>query len=172
MIRLRLANSTDLGGDVADALSIDTAHHDGGLVRGGERHVLLSLEDDRVAVTDGDVQGRALGLGAVASTDQVQGLGEAGGNAGDHVRNQAAIQAMESTVLLLIVRTGNEDLVALLLHGDVLVDLLGQRALRALHGDDIVIGNGNRNAGRDGDRSSSDTRHNSFLRFSVVDYQM
>ena len=172
MVRLRFAHSADGSGDVADLLLVDAADLDGGLVRGGERDVLLRLEDHRMAVADGDVQSGTLGLGAIAGANQVQGLGEAGGDAGDHVSDQGAIQAVERTVLLLIVRAGHQDGVALLLHGDVLVDLLGQRALRALHGDDIVIGNGNRNAGRDGDRSSSDTRHNSFLRFSVVDYQM
>ena len=56
--------------------------------------------------------------------------------------------------------------------GDILVDLLGQRALRALHGNNVVTGNGNRDASRDCDRMSSDTRHDFYLRFSVVDYQM
>ena len=151
---------------------VDTADGDGGLVRSGERDVLLRLKDHRMAVADGDVEGGALRLGAVTGTDQVQGLGEASAHAGDHVRDQGAIQAVESAVLLLIVRADNVDHVAFNLHGDILVDLLGQRALRALHGDKIVIADGNRDAGRDGDRSSSDSRHCFYLRFSVVNYQM
>ena len=125
-----------------------------------------------MAVTDGDVQGVALRLGAIAGAHQSQRLLVALGHAGHHVGDQGAVQAVESTILLLIVRAGDVHLVALNLDGDVLVDRLLQLALRALHDDMVVVGNGDRDAGRNCNRMSSDTRHCFYLRFSVVDYQM
>ena len=121
-----------------------------------------------MAVTDGDVQGVALRLGAIAGAHQSQRLLVALGHADHHVGDQGAIQAVESAILLLVVRAGDMHLVALNLDGDVLVDRLLQLALRALHDDVVVVGNGDRDAGR----NSSDTRHCFYLRFSVVDYQM
>ena len=79
---------------------------------------------------------------------------------------------MESAILLLVVRAGDMHLIALNLDGDVLVDRLLQLTLRALHNDMVVVGNGDRDAGRNCDRMPSDTRHCFYLRFSVVDYQM
>ena len=88
-----------------------------------------------------------------------KGLGETFGHAHDHVVDQRTVQTVVSTILLLIVGTLNSQDIALLLHGERSVDLLGKGALGALHRHQVVIADSNRHARRNSDRKSSDTRH-------------
>ena len=100
-------------------LLVDAGDLDGRLVRRSKGDVLRRLHDDGMAVTDGDVQGVALRLGAIAGAHQSQRLLVALGHTDHHVGDQGAIQAVESAILLLVVRAGDMHLVALNLDGDV-----------------------------------------------------
>ena len=101
-----------------------------------------------------------IGLGTVAGADQLQGLGEAVGHAHNHVVDQGPVQAMHGLVGLAIGGALEGQYVALLLHGDSAVHLLGKGALGALYRHQVVSVNRNRHARGDSDRKSSDTRHN------------
>ena len=115
-------------------------------------------------VGEADVDGQllaALGLGAVAGAHQLQGLGEAVGHAHNHVVDQRPVQAVHGLVGLAIGGAREGQHVALLLHGDGAVHLLGQGALGALHRHQVRQSSTVTVTPRgDSDRKSSDTRHN------------
>ena len=96
---------------------------------------------------------------AVAHAVHVQLLLIALGHTHHHVVEQSAGQAVERAVLLGVVGTGHLQLGALLGDGHVGVELTGQGALGALDGHHVVLFDFDLHAGRDGDRSSSDSRH-------------
>ena len=75
----------------------------------------------------------------VAYALYAQLLLEAFGNAYDHVVDQAAGQAVQCTVVLVVVRTSDEDFVAL--HRDVHVrmEFAGKGCLSALHGNNAAV---------------------------------
>ena len=62
------------------------------------------VDDDRVAEAEGQLDlARAPGHGPVADADDLEVLGEAVGDAEDHVVDQAAGQAVQGPVLALVV---------------------------------------------------------------------
>ena len=74
---------------------------------------------DRVAEAERQVElVGPCGVGAVADADDLELLGEAVGDADDHVVHQRAGQAVQRAVLALVVGTLDEQLVAVLADGD------------------------------------------------------
>src|SRR3712207_8250560 len=65
------------------------------------------LHRHRVAVAQGELEVRAAGLHAVADPDDLEGLAVALRDAGDHVGDQRAGQAVQRTALPLVVRAGH-----------------------------------------------------------------
>ena len=76
--------------------------------------------------------------------------------------NQAAGEAVQCAVVLVVVRTSDEDFVAL--HRDVHVrmEFAGKGCLSALYGNNVAV-NLDFNAGRNGNRHSTNTRHCLYL---------
>src|SRR5438094_560710 len=100
LVRLGLAPTADLGGDLANLLLVDAADLDRILV--GSLHVdpVGQLVIDVVAVTELQAQAAALGLGAVADASDLEHLGEAVGDAGDEILHERPLHAPESAGLL------------------------------------------------------------------------
>ena len=70
-----------------------------------ERDALGRLHDHRVAEAERQAQRRrALRLGAIADADDLELLGEAVGDTDDHVADERAGEAVQRTVLPLVVR--------------------------------------------------------------------
>ena len=74
---------------------------------------------DRVRVAERQHELLALELGAVADALDLEALLEAVRDALDHVRDQAAGEAVQGAVLAAVGGPGDEDLAVLLLHVDV-----------------------------------------------------
>ena len=100
----------------------------------------------------------ALRGGAIADADDLELLREALRHTEDHVVHQRAGQAVLRPVLALVVGTLDQDLCAVLAHGDVGREATEKRALGALHRD-LVAGNTDVDARGDGDGGFADTRH-------------
>ena len=101
----------------------------------------------------------ALLLGTVANAVDFQFLGEALLNALHHVVDQGTGQAMQGLVQMLLIRTVNDQLIALELQDHVGMEGVSQGTLGSLHGDDVAIGNGHRNVCRDNNRLLTNSRH-------------
>ena len=85
-------------------------------------------------------------------------LGEAFRNAVYHVGNQGSGQAVQTSVLLIVGRTGNQYFAVLNSYGQVGVEGLGHGALGALDSHFVAVYS-NLYAGRDSDRLSTNSRH-------------
>src|SRR4029077_2416338 len=96
--------------------------------------------------------------GAIANALNFQALFEAVGDALDHVRDQAAGEPVQGTVLAAVGRAGDGDDAVLLLDLHVGREGLPQLALRALDGD-VDRADLNRDGVGDGDGLSSDPAH-------------
>jgi hypothetical protein len=76
-----------------------------------EGDALGGLDVDRVAEAERELERvGTLGLGAVADADDLELLAEAVGDADDHVVDEAAGEAVQRTVLALVVGTLDEQL--------------------------------------------------------------
>ena len=117
-------------------------------------------------VTEVHNQILALLSDTVTNALNAQLLLEAFGNAYDHVVDQAAGQAVQCTVVLVVVRTSDEDFVAL--HRDVHVrmEFAGKGCLSALYGNNVAV-NLDFNAGRNGNRHSTNSRHCLYLPYQT-----
>src|SRR5205085_11262037 len=79
-------------------------------------------------------------------------------HARDHVRHQRAREAVQGTVLALVVGTGDDQVVTGAAHDDVLRRLVLQLAVRTLHDDPAPVDR-DVDAARDGNWLLADTRH-------------
>ena len=110
-----------------------------------------------MAEAQGELEIRAARLDAVTDTDDLEGLGVALGDAGDHVGDERARESVQRTALTLVI--GPLDLqraVVVALHRDGGGDDVGQRTLRALDVDRLAL-DGHVHTGGHGDRESSDS---------------
>src|SRR5207342_1133028 len=136
LVGLGLADAADVGGDLADDFLVDAVDHDLGRHRHLERDAFGRLHVDRMAETEVEAQRvGALGLGAVADTDDLEVLLEAVGDADDHVVDEAAREAVLGTVVALVVGAGAGEHAAVDRHLDLARDLTAERALGALDRD-------------------------------------
>src|SRR3954467_12990392 len=114
LVGLRRPLLADDGGDLADLLLgvalDDHARRLGHL----ELDPLRSRDLDGVRVAERELEVGALERGAVADALDLQRLGEAGGDALDHVRDQRSRQAVQRAVLGAVGRPADEELLALL----------------------------------------------------------
>ena len=70
---------------------------------------------------------------SVAHADYLELLGEPGRHAGDHVRDQASRQAVQSTVCALVIGSLDDEGRVLAAHRDVAGQVASQGPLRAFH---------------------------------------
>ena len=96
--------------------------------------------------------------GAVADADDLELLHEAFRDAGDHVGDQRALEAVQRTVAARVVDALDEQPVVVARHGDAADERVVELALRALHGDAAAVDR-DVDAARDRDRLLSDARH-------------
>ncbi len=158
LVRLGLAEGTDLGGDVADLLSVDAGHHDLGRLRHLDRDPFRDRIDDVVAVAELDLQVLALQGGTVADAVDLELALEAFGDPHHHVGEQRAIGAPHRAGALGLDARVDLDLALVDLGLDIAVQYDRQRALGAFHLDRLPFHHGG-DAGRDGHGFLSDTRH-------------
>ena len=136
------------------------ADHHLGRLRDLELDPLGRLDRDRVGVAERHLEGLALELGAVADALDLEAALVALGDALDHVRDQAAGEAVQGAVLAAVGRALDVD--GAVVDGDLHVadEGLGQLALRALDRDlaglDVDV-----DAVGDLDRLFSDSAHQS-----------
>src|SRR5215471_19311416 len=139
LVGVGLAELTYVGGDLADLLLVDPLHDDpgGGLhpqgdaIRRGDRH--------RVAVAERELHPAALGLHPVPDADDLQRLAVPVGDAGHHVGDQSARQAVQRPDLALIVGPDYGDDAVGKVDLDGLGDLKRQGALGPLDGHRAAI---------------------------------
>src|SRR3954447_5053330 len=159
LVGLGLAELADVRGDLTDELLVDALDAEAGRAVHGEGDAFGSLEGDRVAVAELELQlGRALGQDAVPDADDLELLLVALGHADDHVVHERAGQAVAGTALPLVVGTGHGEDAVVLRHGDRRDDGVGQRALRALDRHQRAVDGHFDTRGHD-DGHSSDARH-------------
>ena len=120
----------DVSGHLADLLLADTAHNDLSLAGNLERDVLGALHDNRVRITQLHLQVLALERSTVTNADQLQLLLVASGHALDHVVDEGAGQTVQALGLAGVVRTGNDDFLALVGDGQHGVEQIGRASCR------------------------------------------
>src|SRR4051812_20920933 len=69
LVRLRLADLADVGGDLADLLLVDALHREAGRSLDDEGDALRRVDRDRVAEPERELQVRTLRRHAVTGTD-------------------------------------------------------------------------------------------------------
>src|SRR5437762_11928032 len=159
LVGLGLAYLADVGRHLAHDLLVDAAHSDARGLRHLEGHAFRRLDRHRMAEAQRQLEARrALGNGSVANADDLQVFAEAIGHAHAHVVDQRTRESLQTAVLALVVGTLDQDLCAVLAHGDVGREATEERALGALHRD-LVAGNTDVDARGDGDGGFADTRH-------------
>src|SRR5829696_6823474 len=134
LVRLGRAALAHVGRHLADQLLVGPPHHDTGGLGHLERHALGRLDPNGVREPDLELEfRRALGLRPVADADDLELATEPLRHAHDHVLHQRPGQAVQRTVLALVVRTRDDQRVAVAADGDRLGRLVGERAVRSLH---------------------------------------
>ena len=114
-----------------------------------------------MAEAEGQLDPRgALGGGAVPDTDDLEVLGEAVGDADNHVVDQRAGEPVQGAVLALVVGPLDQQLRTVLAHGDVGRHAAEEGPLGTLHRD-LVAGDTDVDTRRDRDGGFTDTRHSS-----------
>src|SRR3954452_21089407 len=113
LVGLRWPLLADDGGDLADLLLGVALDHDAR----GRRHLELdprgSGDANGMRVAERELEVRALERRAVADALDLEGLGEAGRDALDHVRDQRAGQAVQRAVLGAVGGPADDELLAL-----------------------------------------------------------
>ena len=109
LVGLGRAALADVRGDLADELLVDAAHDDFGRLRDLELDALGRLDRDRVRVAERHLQALAFQRRPVADALDLQFLLEAVGDALDHVRDQAAGEAVKGAMLASIGGAGDGD---------------------------------------------------------------
>src|SRR6185437_4795286 len=158
LVRLRRTPAADFGRHLADLLLVDAGDDDLGRLRRRDRDALRDRIVDVVREAELQVELLALHRRAIADAGDLQLLLEALGDAVDDVVHQRARGApLREGALGLVTRL---DLDPGLVHADrhVVVQHELERALGALHLDGLPFHVGG-DAGRDGNRTFSDSRH-------------
>src|SRR5690606_22924348 len=138
LVRLGRLQLPDLRRELADLLQVGTAHDQVGRVGHLDGHRRRHRDLDRIGVAGGERQGvLALRLDRVADAVELELALVALSHALDHVAQQGTGQPVVRTRRLVVLRTdvAHGDRVALDLDRDLRPVLVGQFALRPLHGD-------------------------------------
>src|SRR5215472_5980208 len=88
LVRVRLAQSPDVRGDLTDELPVDARHGDVRLLVDGHVNALRDVEHDRVRVPEGEDHLLPLDLRAVADADDIELLLKPLGDAMHGVRDE------------------------------------------------------------------------------------
>src|SRR6266498_5006033 len=128
----------DLGRHLADPLLVDALDREAGRRGHLEGDALRSLDRNLVRVADAEHQAVALDLDTVAHALDLEPLLEALGDPLDHVSQQRAGQPVQGAVGALVVRSLDQDDVALPLDRDGLGHLLAQAPHGPGHGDGVA----------------------------------
>src|SRR6202012_169346 len=155
-VRVGLAELADPRRGLAHQLLVDALDDEPGRRLDPEGDPFRRRDDDRVAETERELKVLALGLYAVTDADDLQGLAVTLGDAGDHVVDQRAGQAVQRADLALVVGPGDPDDAVLLDHADRLGDGEVQGALGPLDTDRLAV-DGHVHSAGDGNGETSDT---------------
>src|SRR3954463_8976274 len=158
LVGLRRPLLADDGGDLAHLLLGVALDDHAGRLRHLELDALRRLDRHRVRVAEGELEVGALELRAVADALDLERLGEAVGDAGDHVRDQRAREPVQRAVLRAVGRAGDDELLALLADLDRAVLALLEVAAGAGDAHDLGLDR-HGDAGGDGDGPLTDSRH-------------
>src|SRR6266540_5372049 len=159
LVRLGWAALAEIGRHLADELLVGAPHHDTGGLGDLERDALGRLERHRVGKPHLELElRRALGLGPVGDPDDLELAAEPLGDAHDHVVHERTGQAVERTVLALVVGPRDDQGVAVAADADRLGRPVGEGAVRTLD-NHLATLDGHLDPGRDGDRLFADARH-------------
>src|SRR5699024_4058482 len=133
LVRIVLTKTTDVRSDLSDDLLVDTG--DGQLrgAIGSEGNSLRSLHEDRVRVTQSELQVLTLLRCTVADAKDFHLDGEPLGDSNDGVVDARARQAVQCTVLTVVSSTDNANFVVLNFLGDWSWDLNVKGAFWALN---------------------------------------
>src|SRR5438876_483745 len=157
----------NVGGRLADLLSVDAFDGDLGGAFDLELDARWGRHIHRMRITNRQHEVSALHLCSIADALELQCLAEAGGDAGDHICDQRAGEAMHRTVSGLLTGAGNNDLSVLLLDPHFAIELAAQFALGSLN-DDVHAVDADLHPGRDGDRHFPYSRHRFTTRSKVL----
>src|ERR1700723_641143 len=122
---------TDLGGDLADALTVGATDRDQGRPLAGDLDVLWDRIGDVVAVAELQVQRTALHRGAVADAVNLKRTGEAGRNTDHHVVDQRPGRAPHRPRALAVILRRDRDVPVGDRRGDLRTDGQAELALAA-----------------------------------------
>ena len=105
-----------------------------------------------------NIEIRTLERSTITNADELKLLGVTLGNTDDHVVDERAGKTVKALSLTGIVRALDDDLIVFDLDGEHIVELTRQFAFATLDGHDRTV-DLDLNAGRNGDRHLTDTRH-------------
>src|SRR6266540_118491 len=159
LVRLRRANLTDVRGDLAHELLVDTGHVEQGRPLDGEGDPGRRCHDNRVREAERELQVGSLRLDPVPGAGDLQGLAVPLGHPEHHVRHQRAGQPVQLLGPALVVGTGHVEVAVVApLRRDGLGERVGELTLGPLDGHRPALDR-HVDAGRYGDRLTSDSRH-------------
>src|SRR6478735_1211925 len=157
-VGLGLAPATDLGGELADRLLVDSTNLDRDLIGRLHFDTLGHVEIDVVAVAELQLELAALGLRTVADAGDLKHLGKALGDALDQVRHQRTLQTPVGPGVLAVVGRLHRDAAVVELVVDQFVGADRQGALGPLDGERTVVDLGS-DAAWDRHRLLADAAH-------------
>src|SRR6476661_7870818 len=158
LVRVGLAQLADVRRHLADELLVDALHREAGRVLDGEVDAGGSLDEDRVRVSERELEVRALRRDTVTRAVDLHLLLVALGDTEDHVVDERAGQAVARARVALVVGALDLEVALAQLDRDRLNDGQGELTLGALDENVLALDLDVHTRG-DGDRESSDSRH-------------
>src|SRR6478752_5233123 len=158
LVRVGLAQLADVRRDLTDELLVDALHREAGRVLDGEADAGGSLDEDRVRVSERELEVRALRGDTVTRAVDLHLLLVALGDTEDHVVDERPGQAVTRARVALVVGALDLEVALAQLDRDRLHDGQGELTLGALD-DDVLALDLDVHTRGDGDRKSSDSRH-------------
>src|SRR5829696_3810880 len=167
LVGLRGPLLADHGGDLADLLLARALDDDARGLRDLELDPLRRLDRHGVRVAQRELEIRALELRAVADALDLERLGEARGDALDHVGDERARQAVQRAVLRAVRRPRDDELAVLLGHVDGARLALFEVAAGAGDAHDLGL-DGHRDGCGHRDGLASDARHGAYQTWATT----
>src|SRR5215510_67687 len=137
LVRIGLPHPPDVGGDLADQLSVHAGDDDVRLLVDGDVDADRDVENHRVRVAEREMHLLALQLRTVADADDVELLLESLGDAGHGVGHETPREAVKLAQLLVVTRPLGDERAIVLREEDAGRNRLTQLALRPLHLDRV-----------------------------------
>src|SRR5664279_638304 len=139
LVRLGLADRSDVGGHLADDFLVDAPDDHSGLDWYLEGDAFRRIDDHRVAEAQRHAQlVRRNRLGAIADADDLELFAEPIGDADDHVVDERARETVQRAALAQIVGALDQQLGVVTANRDDAGQITAQGALRALHRDPVA----------------------------------